>query len=72
MLSLKYKIIVDFITYHLHAMLHTQISHGSQFFLRKHPARRIMWTAQKEQLHMIFHDFLFKVCKIDMIPVILS
>ena len=39
----------------------------SQFFLRKHPARRIMRTAQKEQLHMIFHDFLFKVCKIDMI-----
>ena len=72
MFTPKHKIVVNLIADHRDAVLHTDISHCSQFFLRKHPARRIMRTAQKEQLHMMLYDFLFKVCKINMIPVILS
>ena len=60
MLSLEYEVVVDLIADYLDAVFHAEISHPGQLLLREHSSGRVVGIAEKEQLHIMIHDLLFK------------
>lgn len=72
MLSLKNKIMMDFITDNGHTILYADISYFFQFFCAPHSSHRIVRIAQEKQFYIFLHDFLLKILKIDVITVVFS
>ena len=66
------KIEMNLIAEHQHLMFPANGSNAQQLFLRPHPTHRIVRVTQDEKFHLILHNFLLKILKINEIAAVLA
>ena len=72
MFSLKNKICMNLIAHNDHVMSAADISNCLQLLLCPHSSNRIMRIAKEKEFYFFLCDFFLKVCKINMIAIVLS
>ena len=72
MFSLKNKICMNLIAHNDHVMSVADISNCLQLLLCPHSSNRVMRIAKEKEFYLFLHDFFLKVCKINMIAIVLS